>query len=107
MNRVRGLCTLGALLVVLNAGALPARAELYKSVAKGLELFGFQVSGQRNVLGDGITVNANAVYNDRDFNMGLADLTLRGALNMSAGYTTRGIPGVNFEGPAPRPLRPV
>ena len=34
-------------MVVLLAGAVPAQAELYKDVARGLALLDFQFSGQR------------------------------------------------------------
>jgi hypothetical protein len=78
------------------ASALPARAELYRGVAQGLSLLDFQFSGERNLLGDGITVNANAFYSQRKFDFGVADLTLSGPLSASAGFTRRGIPGANF-----------
>jgi hypothetical protein len=96
MKSMRGLFTGGALLAVLLAGAVPARAELYKDVARGLALLDFQFSGERNVLGDGITVNTAAFYNGRQFDFGVAELTLTGQIRASAGFTRRGIPGADF-----------
>lgn len=80
--------------VALSAGA--AQAELYRDVARGLSLFDFRFSGERNILGDGITVNADAFYNNRRFDFGFADLTLTGAIRGSAGFTKRGLPAFNF-----------
>src|SRR5205085_4744263 len=51
---------------------------------------------QKNLLGDGFTVNANAFYNNRRFDFGVADLTLNGALSTSFDVTHRGIPKVDF-----------
>lgn len=99
MNRMRGLAIAGSVVMVLLAGALPARAELYKDVARGLALLDFQFSGERNVLGDGITINANAFYdgtNTGRFDFGVAELTLVGRISSSAGFTRRGIPGADF-----------
>lgn len=96
MNRIRGLCLSGTTLMIVLAGAAPARAELYQDVARGLALLDFRFSGERNVLGDGITVNAGAVYNNREFDFGVAELTLTGQLGLSAGFTRRGIPGAEF-----------
>lgn len=95
MNRTRqGVLVLATSCVLLCAGT--AQAELYKDIARGLALFDFGFSGERNLLGDGITVNANAFWNNRRFDFGIADLTLTGALRGSAGYTMRGIPKVDF-----------
>jgi hypothetical protein len=86
---------LGAVVLAVLPAA-PARAELYKDVARGLALFDFRFSGERNLLGDGITANAFASYNNRRFNFGVADLTLTGVIGMSGGFTRRGIPGAEF-----------
>ncbi|HOB75012.1 MAG TPA: hypothetical protein PKG54_10840 [Phycisphaerae bacterium] len=96
MKGTRGLLISGSLFAILLAGAAPAQAELYKDVARGLALLDFQFSGQRNVLGDGITVNANAFYNNRQFDFGVGELTLTGQVRASAGFTRRGIPGADF-----------
>ncbi|GMV97394.1 MAG: hypothetical protein AMXMBFR83_17520 [Phycisphaerae bacterium] len=96
MNRPRMMALASAVLAVWVAGAPQARAELYKDVARGLALLDFQFSGERNLLGDGITVNTSAFYNNRTFDFGVAQLTLTGQLSASAGFTRRGIPGANF-----------
>lgn len=96
MNRVRGICVTVSVLMALAAGVESARAELYRDVARGLALLDFQFAGERNVLGDGITVNAGASYNNRTFDFGLAQLNLTGSVSMSAGFTRRGLPGANF-----------
>ena len=74
-----------------------AHAGLYGEIGKGLALFDVQLTGERNLLGDGMTVNAAANYNNRKFDFGVADLTLTGAVRGSAGFTTRGLPAVNFQ----------
>ncbi len=76
--------------------AATVQAGIWKDVALGLNLFDLNISGERNLLGDGWTINANAVYNNREFDMGCADLTLNGILNASAGYTTRCCPEGKF-----------
>lgn len=76
--------------------AATVQAGIWKDVALGLNLFDINISGERNLLGDGWTINANAVYNNREFDMGCADLTLNGILNASAGYTTRCCPKGKF-----------
>jgi hypothetical protein len=73
-----------------------AQASLYNPVTVGLSLLDFRFSGERNFLGDGVTINANAFYSNRKFDFGVADLTLSGAVQGSAGYTLRGIPSLNF-----------
>jgi hypothetical protein len=79
------------------AATSSTQAASYRGLAKGLSLFDFRFSGQHNLLGDGITVNANAFYSNREFDFGVADLTLNGSLNLQAGWTSRGIPAVNFK----------
>lgn len=80
--------------VFLPAGTI--QAGIWKDVALGLNLFDINISGERNLLGNGWTINANAVYNNREFDMGCADLTLNGILNASAGYTMRCCPEGKF-----------
>ena len=65
-------------------------------VVQGFELFDYNFSGERNLLGNGWTINANAFYNNRTFDFGNADLTLSGVSNISAGYTLRGIPALTL-----------
>jgi len=72
------------------------QADLLPTVIRGMQLFDYQFSGEKNVLGDGWTLNANAFYNNRRFNMGVADLYLTGQVNSSVGYTLRGIPSAEF-----------
>lgn len=74
-----------------------AQASSLGGFARGMSLFDFRTSGERNFLGDGITVNSNAFYNNREFNFGFADLTLTGSLGLSAGFTRRGIPSAFFK----------
>ncbi len=83
---------------VVAAFLLPsaAQANIYGSLARGLSLFDFQFGGQRNLLGDGWTINYAAPYNNRRFDFGVADLTLSGVLQGSVGYTMRGIPAASF-----------
>ncbi|NLX13571.1 MAG: hypothetical protein GXY44_07960 [Phycisphaerales bacterium] len=88
-----------ALWMIAAAVLIPttaAHAGVWKDVALGLNLFDIGISGERNLLGDGLTINANAFYNNREFDMGCASLTLNGILNASAGYTTRCCPKGNF-----------
>ncbi len=94
MNRMR--CVIGLSAVVALSCAVPAKANFLGSVARGLSLFDFQFAGERNVLGDGYNVNAVASYNNRTFDFGPAELTLSGAVRLSGGYTTRGLPRFNF-----------
>lgn len=82
--------------VVGLAGVQTAHAELYRDVARGLALFDFRFAGERNILGDGFTVFADAFYNNRRFNFGLADLTLTGQLRSSFSYTECILPAVEF-----------
>lgn len=96
MSRIRGLCILGSVAVVSVASAVPAQAERYREAALGLSLLDFQFSGQRNVLGDGITINTGTYYSGREFNFGVANLTLTGPVKASVGFTRRGIPGADF-----------
>jgi hypothetical protein len=92
--KTRALSTLAAVCLLIAA---PAQAGLYGEVAKGLSLFDVQLSGEKNLLGDGFTINAAANYNNRKFDFGVADLTLTGAVRASAGYTMRGLPAANFQ----------
>ena len=96
MNPGRNWAAAGLVLAGVIAPASIARAELYRELATGLNLFDVRLSGERNLLGDGVTINGNAVYNNRDFNFGVADLTLNGVLNGSVGFTRRGIPAGQF-----------
>lgn len=84
--------TVAALLIPAAA----AQAGIWKDVALGLNLFDIGISGERNLLGNGWTINANAFYNNREFDMGCGSLTLNGILNASAGYTTRCCPKGRF-----------
>lgn len=93
MNRISLWIMMG---VVSAVAAVPARAEFYRDVARAMSLFDYRFSGERNLLGDGFTVNANAFYNNRRFNFGFADLTLNGAVLLSADITKRGLPAFQF-----------
>ena len=93
IRHARGL-TAVAFLAVAWPGQ--ADAQLLRDTVRGLQLFDVQLSGQRNPLGDGLTINANAFYNNREFDFGLADLTLTGQVNSSFGWTKRGVPTAEF-----------
>jgi len=93
------LCKAGVrfIFVLSLYASLPAaHGGVFKEVSRGLSLFDVQLSGQKNLLGDGFTINANSVYNNRRFNFGLSDLTLNGALRGSFGFTRRGLPDAEF-----------
>lgn len=96
MTRMHAGCWAGTLAAVVLAGATPAQAGLYKDLARGLALLDYRISGERNILGDGQTFNANAFYNNRRFDFGVAELDLTGTVSMSAGFTRRGVPGADF-----------
>ncbi len=96
MNPGRIWAAAGLVVAAVTAPVSIARAELYKDVVTGLNLFDVRLSGEQNLLGDGFTINGNAFYNNRRFNFGFADLTLTGALQGSVGFTRRGIPAGEF-----------
>ncbi len=73
-----------------------SQAAMWENVRQGLRLFGYQVGLERSVVGDGWTANAVAVYNNRTFNAGWAEMTLNGVVRGSAGYRLRGIPSAQF-----------
>jgi len=73
-----------------------AHAGVYKDVQRALALFDIRVSGEKNPLGDGATVEGNAFYNNTRFNFGLTDLTLNGALHGSVGWTRRTLKDLEF-----------
>ncbi len=83
-------------IVLGSLASASVEAATFRNAALGLSLLDFQFSGQRNLLGDGFTVNADAFYNNRRFNFGVADLTLNGQMDLSAGITKRGIPSFEF-----------
>jgi len=85
-------------LASLAALALPAvgQAAIWQNVRQGLQLFGYQVGLERSVVGNGWTANAVAVYNNRTFNAGWAEMTLNGVVRGSAGYRLSGIPSAQF-----------
>jgi len=108
--QLKRLMTMAAVTVL--ASATVVQADLWKDVTRGFELFGYQISGERNLLGNGWTINANTVYSDRRFNLGFADLRLgTGGLpapvNFSAGYTLRGIPSAQFTWNTGSPAQPL
>jgi len=74
-----------------------AQAKIWKNVVNGLTLFDTNFSAERNFLGDGWTINTRAFYNNREFDMGFADLTLNGGVLGTAGFTQRGIPAAQFK----------
>lgn len=83
-----------------------ARAEMWTDVLNGFSLFDWRFSGEKNYLGDGFTINGGAFYNNREFRLGWADLTLNGQVTSDFGYTMRGIPSgfLTFQTPATNPL---
>lgn len=89
-------CTAIVAVVGIVCTASPAQAGIGKTLVRGLQEFGYQFSGERNNLGDGITINANAAYANRKFNFGLSDLTLNGVVSSSLELTRRGVPAAQF-----------
>lgn len=83
-------------IIVLIGSLAPAAQAQYGGLARALGLFDVQLSGERNVFGDGFTINGAAFYNGRRFNFGLADLTLTGQMTGSVGITRRGLPAAEF-----------
>lgn len=88
-------------LAVIVIPATTVHAGPWGQVARGFEAFGYQFSGQRNILGDGWDVNLRTVYTGQNFNFGFGELTLGtpgvavpSAISM--GYTMRGIPSAKF-----------
>lgn len=97
MSLKRNRWTVGILSVVVLVSATAAQADIWMGLGRGLELFDYQFSGERNILGNGWTINASAFYNNRTFDFGLADVTLTGPSLISVGYTLRGIPSATFD----------
>lgn len=87
----------GVVLVSTALAAAPAQAGIGKQVIRSLELMDFRFSGERNFLGDGVTLNTFANWNNRRFDFGNYDLTLTGSMAASAGFTRRGIPEFQFQ----------
>ncbi len=97
MNPMRINWVVGAILAVVFSSGGVARAEFYQDVIRGFELFGYRFSLERNLLGDGWDATAIADYSGgRTFNLGVADVTLTGAVFATGGYTLRGIPRGHF-----------
>ncbi len=88
-----------ALTAVIAASTLisaPARGELFRDLATGLQLFNYRFVGERNILGDGLDITAFANYNNEEFNFGLAQLTLNGQVFATGGFTRRVLPEFHF-----------
>jgi len=87
--------------VAFTASTAAVHAAPWREVAIGLNLFDYQINGERNLLGRGWDINATAVYSGQRYNFGFADLVLGSPAsptvsNISVGYTTRGIPRAEF-----------
>ena len=93
-------CMLAAVLFAVIVPATTAQAGVWGDVARGFEAFGYQISGERNYLGNGWDVNLNTVYSGQNYNFGFAELTLGEGTavpsNISLGYSLRGIPSAQF-----------
>ncbi|MHC4440978.1 MAG: PEP-CTERM sorting domain-containing protein [Planctomycetota bacterium] len=89
---------LAAVIIILATlcPALTAKADFINNLARGLSLFDYQFRGERNVLGDGWTIQTGATYDNRTFDFGVAQLTLTGQVAGEVGYTLRGIPKGDF-----------
>ena len=83
-------------LAVVGVPAAPVRGEFYQKVIRGLELFGYRFQAEPNLLGNGWDLTASAVYNNREFNLGVASMTLDGTVLARGGFTRRGLPGGHF-----------
>lgn len=86
----------GVAVAIVGCAAATADAMPWKSVTNGLALFDQQVNIRRNLLGDGYDVNVSAVYNNRRFDFGLAELTLSGTTSTDFNITRRVMPSVDF-----------
>jgi hypothetical protein len=91
-----------AFVIGIAASIIPAaQADIWRDVVVGMEAAGYQFSGNKNYLGKGWTIDANALYTGQKYNFGFADLTLGSNTNsvpsnFQVSYTTRGIPSANF-----------
>ena len=104
------LTVIAAVAVLVSTAVV--QADLWRDVTRGFQLFGYQFSGERNLLGNGWTINASTTYSDRRFNLGFADLRLgtgglAAPVNFSAGYTLRGIPSAEFSWNTGSPAQPL
>jgi hypothetical protein len=101
MRSIKQRCLPAVVFAVLTVSTSAVQAEVWRDVFIGLNLFDYQVNGQRNYLGKGWDINATAVYAGQEYDFGFAELTLGSpvaptASNISVGYTTRGIPKAEF-----------
>ncbi len=86
----------GLMTAMLLGPAATVEAGIGQNLIRGMNLADFRFSGEQNPLGDGMTINAVANWNNREFDFGNTELTLTGGLLLSAGYTQRGIPEFEF-----------
>jgi len=86
----------GTFILVTVFPAAAVQADFIKNLTVGLSLFDYQSNLQRNLLGDGWDYSTVASYNNREFDFGLAQLTLTGDVFGDFGFTRRGIPKADF-----------
>lgn len=89
-----------ALPLIVHAGQT-ARADILPTMVRGMELLGFQFSGEHNLLGKGLTItmaprNQFQQFFNQRYDFGIANLTLNGPLRNSVGYTMRLVPKVTY-----------
>jgi hypothetical protein len=100
MHRRPGTWLAGLIIasVLLPAGAV--QADLSEDLLIGLNLLGYRTGFQKNYLGKGWDFDATAYYSGQTYRFGWADLTLGEGQNVpvqiSAGYTLRGLPSARF-----------
>jgi hypothetical protein len=103
----------GAFLTAAMVAAvlLPAQtvlADMPNDLLTGLNLLDYRFNLKKNYLGKGWDFDANAFYGGQTYRFGFADLTLGDAspasVQISAGYTLRGLPSARFSMKTTNPL---
>lgn len=85
-----------AVLVCSTVSAQAGLMGLGKTAFRAAGVAGVNQQLERNLWGDGWTYNYAANYFDEVFDFGTSELVLNGSLGGTAGFTTRGIPDLNF-----------
>ena len=108
MHRQWGTWLAGLMIASVVWPAGTALADLPKDLLLGLNLLDYRTGLKKNYLGKGWDFDATAFYSGQTYRFGWADLTLGAgqatSVQISAGYTLRGLPSARFSMSTNNPL---
>jgi len=100
MHRRSGTWLAGLMIASVLIPAGVVQADLTEDLLIGLNMLDYTSGFQKNYLGNGWDFNSTAYYYGQTYNFGWADLTLGEGqsvpVQISAGYTLRGLPSASF-----------